>query len=202
VLFRSVGVDDDRPKSLIFGRHPNGDPLACDPAKEACCFEGLNDFTFLDADGINTPQQSHIRKVNPRGWANKKRVEIGGPESSFRIARRGITYDESTQESKNLGLLFMCYQANLNLQFVKLQGWSNNPKFVNAAPFIVPKDVPHPGIDPVIGRTAFEKHKTQLWPGIPQEKICKWPVSDFVTLQGGEFFFTPSISGLGNLATN
>jgi hypothetical protein len=111
----------------------------------------------------------------------------------LRIARRGITYGNPAADPLNVGLMFMSYQADLQLQFVTLQGWANSPIFPSG--LTTPK---YPrGLDPMIGR--HQNLVMQSWP-VAAGQYVSCPVRELVELQGGEFFFTPSISGLRELA--
>ena len=121
-------------------------------------------------------------------------------ERSHRIARRGITYGDRKVEPKDdpeeyqlpdggVGLLFMCFQANIENQFAYLQAkFANCPNFSHR----------NTGIDPIIGPSDFI--------GIPQKWAVEWGHEEtkefdfpsFVKLLGGEFFFAPSIAFLKN----
>jgi hypothetical protein len=112
-----------------------------------------------------------------------------------RIVRRGINYGHlpSEKPEKDAGLLFMCFQADLENQFNLMQNkWANNRNFVKAKT----------GTDVVIG---VEKRDEQ---GKEVKETYKWPTKwgeseqtevDFthwVTMKGGEYFFAPSMSFL------
>ncbi len=110
-----------------------------------------------------------------------------------RIARRGIIYgkrkfDLSDHPEKGVGLLFMCFQADIAKQFEHLQ------KMANAITG---------GLDPIIGQTANKKTPLQQqWPSDwagEGRKTKAFNFQGFVTLQGGEYFFAPSISFLRRL---
>jgi Dyp-type peroxidase family len=94
-----------------------------------------------------------------------------GSERIFRIVRRGIPYSEIDDKSgdKKVGMLFMCYQRDIHDQFEFIQRvWIDNPNHPIAGT----------GVDRLVGQDwSIENHKP-------------------VTLQGGEYFFAPSIKFL------
>jgi Dyp-type peroxidase family len=99
-----------------------------------------------------------------------------GSERTFQIVRRGIPYNEIDKDTGNekIGMLFMCYQRNIHDQFEFIQRvWVDNFNH------------------PVIG-TGVDRLVGQDW---SEESHCKSPV----TLQGGEYFFAPSLSFLKNV---
>jgi Dyp-type peroxidase family len=192
-----IGENAARAEALIMGRFRDGTPLVCQPIAGQSD-PVPNNFTYSDdPDGRKCPFQAHIRKVNPRNDDARRR----------RIVRRGITYgkrEKGLQDTPSLeelpvqgvGLLFMCYQRNIEQQFEFLHGaWANTP------------DLPEQGagIDPVIGQHGG-RLKTELgqqkWPAqwnTPRETHMSFSFSGFVTLKGGEYFFMPSIYFLKNI---
>jgi deferrochelatase/peroxidase EfeB len=168
----------------VMGRFEDGTPVVTQPTAG----RPTNNFTYdEDPAGEKCPLQAHTRKVNPR--------QKGTPH----IVRRGITYGERWKEpkynpsleelpSEGVGLLFMCYQRNIEKQFEYLQlAWANNPHFpLKQAP----------GIDPVIGQPGGSGTGQQKWPARWNDASEKHKPFDFhgcVTLKGGEYFFAPSI---------
>lgn len=162
-----------------------------------------NNFNYKDdLQGLKCPFQAHARKVNPRGdteW-------LAPPDNSLekekmnRIVRRAINYGHlpSEKPEKDAGLLFMCFQADLEEQFNLMQKkWAKDPNFVKAKT----------GTDVVIG---VEKRDEQ---GKEVKETYKWPTKwneseqtevDFthwVTMKGGEYFFAPSMSFLKSFAS-
>jgi Dyp-type peroxidase family len=188
------GEDQERAGAAVVGRFEDGTPLALHD--KANGVPVVNNFDYsADADGSKCPFQAHIRKSNPRG------ASPGGLvfDKSVQMARRGITYGSRLQDpdSKELidkpndgvGLLFMSYQASIEHQFQFMQTkWVNNEQFPHA----------NVGVDPVIGQGGV----------IPQSWFPNYGSATgvsaslfhgFVTLKGGEYFFTPSITGLKSL---
>ena len=124
------------------------------------------------------------------------------------MARRGITYgpprphnadgsefdDAGHEPEKDVGLLFMAYMASVEEQFeFTQQSWANNPGFVGN----INPARPHPptGIDPIIGQSAtaadFQHTYQDGWTSGAPKTLS---FAQFVTLQGGEYFFAPSLS--------
>ena len=205
----------DRAGAMVVGRFEDGTPLT-----QSCDAQGAappNDFTYAaDADAGKCPFHAHIRKVNPRG--DIERI-TGNPDPApgrIRImARRGITYgaqrpmtadksdfadvEPGTEPTKDVGLLFMAYMASIRDQFEFTQhSWANNPAFAGN---IGGNPKPSTGIDPVIGQSptqADHKHtyRSNCPPALP---ATEQSFAAFVKLQGGEYFFAPSLSFLRNL---
>jgi Dyp-type peroxidase family len=188
-----------------------------------------NDFNYDgDTNGLKCPFQAHVRKSNPRlesvgSFAKDKEQELG-----HRIARRGITYggplsatdDLDDLPEKGVGLLFMCYQSDIWEQFEFIQRfWCNNPNFLEPGKSDISGITANPNydktgldavigqmqdaqFDPVIGEAPKppenwpqEWGKTTVKPAIEPENHF----GQFVTLKGGEYFFSPSITFLRNL---
>ena len=203
----------DRAGAMVVGRFEDGTPLtqSCD-AKTAA---PPNDFTYAaDADGAKCPFHAHIRKVNPRGDIERLTVSTDTAPGRIRImARRGITYgaqrphtpDNSdfadvasgSEPEKDVGLLFMAYMASIVDQFEFTQkSWANNPGFAGN----IASTKPHPptGIDPIIGQSTNPKDRqyTYASPCPPPLAPVVHSFAQFVILQGGEYFFAPSLSFL------
>ncbi|MBD2386122.1 Dyp-type peroxidase [Cylindrospermum sp. FACHB-282] len=198
-LAKELGdIDQELAGALTMGRFRDGTPLTLSstPAKDE-----TNNFDYSDdQQALKCPFHSHVRKSNPRG--DTGRVVSSGEsfeqalekERNHRIARRGISYGESDLSkatSTGSGLLFLCFQADIENQFNFIQAaWSNPNNFVQV----------NVGTDPIIGQAAPDA-RNQKWPikwGEPETK----PGFNFqlwVHLKGGEYFFAPSISSLKNI---
>src|SRR5215213_8698620 len=126
-------------------------PMVSSPTRE-------NNFRFGaqdESDTLRCPFHAHIRKTNPRGDIARQFGAPDAAERDHRIARRGITYGERNRHpnafqalddlpSKDVGLLFMCFQASIRDQFAFMQrGWANNQGFVK----LDPEGAPITGID-------------------------------------------------------
>jgi len=200
-LATDLGVDDNLAGAYTVGRFKDGTPVAL--AKQATApgeFSKTNDFDFAgDDSGARCPFHAHIRKTNPRGTTPLTSLE---GEKRRRIARRGIPYGPPvTGAADNLpnddnpatprGLLFLCFQANIEDQFEFIQRtWVDNKHFPTSVLTngLLQHDT---GDDPLIGQDPDE---AQRWPkkwGERQKKTIN--VEAAVTLRGGEYFFAPSI---------
>jgi Dyp-type peroxidase family len=173
--------------------------LAKDPTRN-------NNFSFKGEikSQLKCPFAAHIRKTNPRDDLEVPPSPIN-PISvqSRRIARRGIQFGpELTHAEKALGktihgrgLLFNCYQTSIinGFQFHQ-QSWANNasfPPFTGLTGKGVPPNGPLPGLDPLIGQG--KRTMIGLDPNHPLKPI---DFGVFIVPKGGEYFFSPSISGL------
>ncbi len=197
------GFNPELAGAMVVGRFENGTPVAASGEEQNLSGKPVpNNFNFLkDPDGLKCPFAGHIRKSNPRGESEVKFPQFipKGSEKGHLMARRGITYGRrgvhpndpnvrfEDMPTGDVGLLFMAYQSNIANQFEFTQKtWVNNPGFVG----------PATGIDPVIGQTPGAN--AQKWPekwGGPL-KAEPYDFSDWVTMQGGEYFFAPALSTL------
>lgn len=213
----SLGVPADLAGAMAVGRFEDGTPISISGKSGV---GPVNDFDFAsDGSGLKCPFQAHIRKTNPRGEAVGPRAPLDKTveaEKLRRIARRGIPYGgaltidrpENELPEGGLGLLFFCYQADILEQFEFIQRvWANNPFFLEPAKS--GKQNSHydvTGLDPVIG----QKHPTspspaqpaRNWPSGWGKSTVKCPVdfAGFVSMKGGEYFFSPSITFLTSLS--
>jgi Dyp-type peroxidase family len=203
-LFGDNATEDqlDRAGAMVVGRFEDGTALVLSAT-------GLkqsvpNDFTYAsDPNGLKCPFHAHIRKTNPRGDVqNQFNLPDENGDRAPIMIRRGITYgakrpmsadgsefdDAGEEPQHNSGLLFMAYMASLEAQFEFTQkSWANNSDFVR----------PATGIDPVIGQSSNQSQHTHIYQdgwfnGAAQE----FSFQNFVHMQGGEYFFAPSLSFL------
>ncbi|MCG8363231.1 MAG: Dyp-type peroxidase [Pseudanabaenales cyanobacterium] len=199
-------------EAYTIGRFRDGTPVTL--ASEPDANQITNEFNYAsDMQGSRCPFHAHIRKSNPRGDSGRiKPPDIPlEEEKSHRIVRRGISYGDKTPQAdpqKGSGLLFMCFQADIEHQFLFIQVlWVNGVNFVK----------PQVGKDPLAGQgAAFPNGKNQhLWPkqwgdeeagfedfnfNYDTDKKPEPPsISQWVNMKGGENFFAPSISFLKDL---
>ena len=130
--------------AMAVGRFEDATALVLEPGDTSD--QVTNNLNYKgDPAALACPYHAHIRKGNPR----LESVKTGGPfaeeeatELGHRIARRGVPYGGVLNESENLeelptgglGLLFMCYQGNIQNQFEFIQRfWCNNPVFLQPA---------------------------------------------------------------------
>jgi Dyp-type peroxidase family len=167
----------------------------------------VNDFEFgRDRNGVLCPWAAHIRKAYPRddvrGNTTPYEDTVNAAEAftqTHRMLRRGIAYGGELTEDEALsgtttedrGLLFACYVTDILEQFEFVQR-----SWVNAVDFSQPET----GVDAIIGQgggnlpwrgaAPFSKrpdHKPDL------------TFARHVHMQGGEYFFAPSIPALRTL---
>jgi Dyp-type peroxidase family len=170
----------------------------------------INDFEYGDdLTGKFTPRSGHVRKAYPR---DEQFLNLNGTENTsgslnesdtqtHRILRRGIPFGaymrfpteglggQFTDDGVARGLLFLCYQRSIEDQFeFILTRWVNRHNFPDAGD----------GVDPVMSQVKvapmqcrFKGHATPT----------TFELKHFVTTNGGEYFFQPSISALKKLAS-
>ncbi len=198
------GANPELAGAMIVGRFEGGTPVLLSstdttpgPGNQE------NNFNYAAAGSESKcPFQSHIRKAGPR-------TDVGGPvfNKTKRLVRRGIPFEDkprvrdaggnlsdnpADQPTGGVGLLFMCYVANIQNQFEFVQSsWENSASFSH----------PGTGKDPIIGQPAAGPAGTVFqWPtnwGSATKKPAAF--GDFVTMRGGEYFFAPSLSMLKSL---
>ncbi|MCB0970138.1 MAG: Dyp-type peroxidase [Acidimicrobiales bacterium] len=197
------GITTDLAGAKIVGRYRSGAPLGAtgavdtDPGADdpVCEPHQINDFEFgEDLDGAVVPLAAHIRKTYSRDHP----TDAGGEEDAqlHRLLRRGIPYgasyvagesDPDAAFPDDRGLLFLAYQWSIEQQFEHVQR-----RFVNDP------DFPEPGAgqDPVIAQSPATGSFTL--PGGRTDHVAL--MQRFVLTTGGDYFFSPSIPALGQLA--
>jgi Dyp-type peroxidase family len=181
-LSQQSGVAVEALGAMAVGRFPNGTPAV--PTATVDPTADFNDFHYSeDPDGAKCPFHAHIRKTNPRGDIPNTPLE-----RARRVVRRGITYgdrpDLSVRPEYGIGLLFMCFQSNLD-QFVIQQEGSDGNDFISDGV----------GVDAVIGQNSAPGPQT--W---PSTGTVKFTMANLVKMKGGEYFFAPSMAFLKGLA--
>ncbi len=184
--------------AYVIGRFEDGTPVTLfdepmiETSAELNGGTAPNNFDYrADLDGSKCPFHSHIRKSNPRGSGPGGLAD----ENSRRMARRGITYGQRTDDFMDIntmpeggvGLLFMAYQRSIADQFEFIQkSWVNNDSFPKSGV----------GIDPVLGQNPVQT--AQKWPKVwgDATQTVSFNFRDFVKMRGGEYFFAPSLSSL------
>lgn len=167
------------------GRFKDGTPVELNNEPSGT---DTNNFNFQeDATASKCPFHSHIRKTNPRGDTHS--IPNSGQtislelERSHRIARRAISYGSQTDG----GLLFLCMQSSIGAQFeFQQKSWANQNQFVKQSV----------GLDTVIGQGTQVPVEGQNYPntwGDDSAGFTRFNFKQFVKMQGGEYFFTPSM---------
>ena len=172
-----ANIPEEFIEGQVMGRFKNGKPILFVPnSKEAVTYKNManfnelvKDYSQVDNNELKCPLHAHIRKVNTR--------KNNEPPL---IIRRSIPYFYSNE---NQGLLFMCYQKNIFQQFIEVQKWSND-------------DISY------LGGTGFDVVAGQGKKRVGQKWIKEWGKSQtestfnfnqYVHLQGGEYFYVPSM---------
>lgn len=154
-----------------------------------------NSFRYFDEDrhGKGCPLGSHVRRSNPRdSLAPKEEMKqtLLDAANNHRILRRARKYgskidNKLKDDGKERGLLFICLNTDIARQFeFTQQTWLMNSDFSTL----------YKETDPLIGPDGEMT--------IPAEPLrYRAEVKTFVKLVGGEYFFLPSVKGLGYFAT-
>lgn len=221
----------ERLAAAMVGRKKNGEPLIAphqesDSGTALDQRSNLNDFTY-DADprGLRCPLGAHIRRMNPRnadvppgppGILSRLWRMLGFNEAAreqdlvastrfHRLLRRGRQFGPDvapalsvTNASPNTetGLYFICLVGNIKRQFEFVQSaWVMGSKFsglTGESDPLLGHRMPDPGDSPTDGFSIPQADgPDRQLTGLPQ----------FVTMQGGAYFFLPGIRALRYLAT-
>jgi Dyp-type peroxidase family len=196
----------------MVGRWKSGAPIINAPTQDdPTMADGtaiVNAFEFDgDREGLKCPWAAHVRKAYPRndvpGNTSPTQQQSDNAESetqTHRLMRRGIAFGPEVTEEEAMsgtsaggdrtrGLLFMCYQTSLDNQFEFVQqSWADTVDFTQ----------PGSGIDPIIGQSA---NSTRPFLGAApfSGQAANKPsmqLRSFVHMQGGAYFFAPSINEL------
>ncbi len=197
--------------AYLVGRFEDGSPVVLTDDEGMIGAGNYNNFNYgttpqeMEASTHRCPYFAHIRKTNPRD----KTITPGKPVPPI-MARRGIPFGVREKQEpiapckevfpeNGVGLLFMSYQQSLVHQFEFIQHtMANDPDFPNPVP-----DAPNSGIDPIIGQVFGQNQAIHSY-RFPKEYDSHELTppknfSQFVTMKGGEYFFTPSIPFLKSL---
>jgi Dyp-type peroxidase family len=193
-LAEALNVPVQSVEAGVVGRFRDGTPLELSKLSKPE-LAGANNFRFGGAEGC--PLHAHMRKANPRRAASpgSGQQSQGTQDDDRRIARRGIPYDHRPKPvdanasfpETQVGLLFSCFQANIDRQFAFIQRvWLNDADF----------EAVGTGEDPLVSHG--ERGGPQQWRNAAGEAKSHH-FGRFVTMRGGEFFFAPSIPFLSKL---
>ncbi len=138
-----------------------------------------NEFLFGKEDprGERCPYGAHIRRANPRDSFKPGSEEQLSISNRHRILRRGRNFrDDDTRE---VGLLFMCLNGDIQRQFEFVQQtWITARQFHGL----------NNEVDPLLSRGGTTARLTVPTPNGP---VQFKGAADFVTVIGGEYFFMP-----------
>ena len=208
-----VGLTVETMAAKVVGRWRDGTPIELAPWRSD--EEGLtcravdappNDFRYCphDRDGEVCPAGAHIRRTNPRDAIEfgKAVQESGILTARHRIIRRGMPYGpmlplnaeddgdpEVLAEAPERGLLFICYQADLERQFELIQkAWC-----ADGDAFFLGEDQ-----DFLLGNGGGSGKMTIPMRDAPPKFIETVP--DLVVTRGMEYLFAPGLAALRRLA--
>ncbi|KAJ5993463.1 hypothetical protein N7451_009187 [Penicillium sp. IBT 35674x] len=188
----------------LVGRWPSGAPVQTNPDRDNPDEARQNDFDYPVDDHTNCPFASHMRKTKPRAGVNNS--------DKFDIMRRGIPYgpelsaDEKAKEKteQDRGLMFLCYQTSLSngFQFIRNR-WINADNFPPGKRKFTGGMAP--GQDPFVGQAvkgASQEDDKLLQMSIfdGNKKHNQISFMPFIESNGGDYFFTPSLKCLRELA--
>lgn len=184
---------EDLLAAKLVGRWRDGTPLdvaPTGPAPELAADPDRNNtFDYAeDPQGFRCPIGAHVRRVNPR----LSMPFNGALVNRHRLVRRGLPYGPALPEGAaddgvDRGVLFVCFQADLQRQFEFVQSqWLNDG---NAFGLGTDKD-------PLLGNNDGTGKFTVF--GEPPVLVAQVP--RLVTPVGGEYLFAPGINGLRHLA--
>jgi Dyp-type peroxidase family len=188
-LAKTLGVEPDQAGAYTVGRFKDGTPVS--ESGSSAAISG-NDFNFeSDPHGSRCPFHAHVRKTNPRGDTVREFNVSDEEERGHRIVRRAISYgthQPGEEPETGSGLLFLCFQANIENQFNFMQSrWANAGNFLRVGT----------GPDPLVGQPEGNQKWPMRW-GEPETRDYLFKL--WVFMKGGEYLFAPSISFLLSLA--
>ena len=178
------GVGTTELLELMMGRRRDGRLL---DQPEGTVDSEIHHVLFAnDPEGLVCPLGAHIRRANPRDAAG-----FGTRLSArHRIIRRGMTYrdDQEAPDGWRDGLMFLAVNARLEDQFEFIQNrWLNDGDRQRSGS----------GHDPIAG---CSQAPSNLVLQLESRTVVTAPVPVAVRTMGGEYFFAPSMAGLGALA--
>lgn len=186
----------------LLGRWRSGAPLALSPDRDdprLAAPDRVNAFGYLagDPEGLRCPIASHVRRANPRDARGGSADDSATVVSRHRLLRRGRSFgppllDADARAGRDdgvpRGLYFISLQASIarGFEFVQ-QTWLSNPGFHGLCG--------EP--DPIMGNGDGTAHFT-----IPAHplRLRLSNVPRVVTVEGGGYFFLPSLPALAHLA--
>lgn len=220
----------ERLAAAMVGRKKNGEPLVVPSEESvidgaSAPRSKLNNFTYeADPRGVRCPLGAHIRRVNPRNadlpggqggilsrlWrmlgfnAAAREQDLIASTRFHRLLRRGRTFGagvgpalSATESSSgaDTGIHFICLVANIKRQFEFVQSaWLMGNKFAGLTAESDPllgHRLPDPGDSSTDGFSMPQADG-------PDRRLTGLP--QFVTVQGGAYFFLPGIRALRYLA--
>jgi Dyp-type peroxidase family len=196
--------NDELAGAMVVGRFEDGTEVINASSERGNTAESdlKNDFDYAtENSAAKCPFHAHIRVTNPRADAGN--TDIDSFVRNVRLVRRGIPFNDAGrvgtegEPEGGIGLLFMCYQSSIEDQFEFIQtDWANQGVVSGQ----------RVGQDGIIGQgqNDIPKQLPAQWGISGNENKCEFSnhKSGFVTMRGGEYFYTPSISFLKSLTIN
>ena len=193
-----LGIAPELLAAKMVGRWPDGTPIELSPERPDP--EIVNDpnqnTNFMygnDPQGARCPLGAHIRRANPRDSLGFGGVLV----NPRRIIRRGIPYGAYTppnavgDDRAEHGLIFIAFNASISQQFEFVQQqWMNYGNDFNQGNDKDPLVGNHLERDKLLipgNASQHGAHRTHVCVGLPM----------FVETRGGDYFFMPSLAGLG-----
>jgi len=192
------GTDDEahqeKMAAKIVGRWRSGCPLALSPDHDdesiAADPNRVNDFDYADdPEGLKCPFGAHLRRTNPRATKLTTSTDI----NRKRIIRRGLEFGDPLPEgapddgaARGQAGLFVVADLELQFEFIQAE-WIQRGDFIG---------LPSDEKDPLVGTNGDGGQFTV--PGADMPFL--FDIKQFVTVQGGEYFFAPSITALRDIA--
>lgn len=180
----------------LVGRWRSGAPLELAPEHDDTELGAddarNNDFTYHhDPRGLRTPLGCHIRRMNPRDT----KLTVLADVNIRRLIRRSTTYgdplgdDVLIDDGRARGLDFIAIGARAidTVEFLQSE-WINSGNFIGRGT----------EKDPMLGVQTKDAYFTM--PGVPPRRITG--IETFNILQGGEYFFLPSLTALDWLSNH
>ena len=167
----------------MMGRDYAGAPLAGSP-------ESLADFTYEgDADGARCPLGAHVRRANPRSPDPRE-------SGRRRLLRRGMSYGsplaQGAEDKADRGLWFVAFNASIEQQFEFIQKqWLNSEVGTLSD-----------ARDPIAGSGTTRAIVIEGDSSTARAPLLLLDIPQFVTCQGGQYYFMPGLGGLALLYTN
>lgn len=194
-----LALDEELCAAKFVGRWQSGTPLELSPDHDdpsiAADPSKVNAFTY-EADGINAPHFSHLRRANPRNSLGERSVV---DMTNHRIIRRSIPYgpflaDGAPDDGVPRGLYFRAFNASILDQFEMIQStWINAANEMHG---LSSDRDPWVGTVEPVGPADRQLGASFTIPLAGGGCPTRYNLPYFVTVKGGEYFFVPGIAAL------
>ena len=195
-LSGKINGDKSVAKAMMMGRFEDGTPITSSRKDKSSADQRAFDYDskfvkkrteyLSDEEGARCPFISHIRKANPR--------KVDSDYEKRKIVRRGVQYDERTATekkgnkvpNKNVGMLFLSFQKNIQNQFEHILNKRMLKKMTDGI---------YSGLDAVLGHSDQDlfyfpnEWNSNKKVGVHFDKPC-------VKLKDGLYLYAPSLTFL------